>query len=275
MAEIEQPGLTYAPPHWHRGNLRSTAAGRNVGAEKRVSSLLLLGSDADVAIGECFTRMQEILPWAPSGNRLAGLPTAAVYRDLFRRYIRPVEPIERMVDGLAGELFRRRPILAVHYRTQSPVKNSESVEKRALTIADYLPLIDEFMARNPAGGIFLLTDLADAVAAFTQRYQDAVITLPAVRLERAEDVEVTYLRDQDRSILAKEVMRDVYLATRSDAFIGDGASAVSCVIGHLKEWPAGTYRLLREDVTLMPGVAKFDPPRKAAPVSGRAGAGPR
>jgi hypothetical protein len=48
--------------------------------------------------------------------------------------------------------------------------------------------------------------------------------------------------------LGMEVLLDAVLAARADAFVGDGASNVSCSIAYLKKWPAGRLTLLRRNV---------------------------
>jgi hypothetical protein len=43
-------------------------------------------------------------------------------------------------------------------------------------------------------------------------------------------------------------MIDSWLAARCDLFLGNGMSAVSAGIRHLKDWPANSFFLMTEDV---------------------------
>jgi hypothetical protein len=53
-----------------------------------------------------------------------------------------------------------------------------------------------------------------------------------------------YQPETDKRRLGIEVMLDTYLAARARSFVGNGFSNVSTMVGHLKRWEAGAYRLL-------------------------------
>ena len=252
LADVQEPGLTHFPRNWTASNIHLTSAGRNLPPKDRHSSLSALDADEDVVVADGHNRLLDILPWAPAGHWLADLSAEAAYRQLARKYLRLSVALAKEVERLSALVFRQRPVLAVHYRTQSPTKDAESTEGERLSIADYIPLIDRFLQSNPSGSIFLLTDYAPAAQASLERYPNRVFTLNVRRLNREEDIEVTF-QPYDRWVLAQEVVLDAYIAAKCDAFLGDGASGVSCSIGYLKDWPAGSYTLLRENVVLMPG----------------------
>lgn len=252
MDEVTRSDLTFAPARWNSANVESPSASSQ-GSAPRTSSLVLLDAPEDVAVADCHNRLLDILPWAPEGHWLHGMSGEKAYRSLAKKYLRVSQPLAEEIGDLASQIRARAPVLAVHYRTQSPIKVHESTEGAGLSIVDYLPHVDRFLAENAAGAVFLLTDYAPAARAFLERYPNRILMLPAIRLEREEQVEVTFLPVEDRSGLAKEVIRDVYLAAECDLFLGDGASGVSCAIGHLKEWAPGSYNLLRGNVTLLPG----------------------
>lgn len=252
FADVRKPGLSYFPKRWNVNNLHLTSAGRNLPPKQRLSSLVALDADENVVVADCHNRLLDILPWAPFDHWLAKLSAEAAYRELARKYLRLTEALENEIDRLCALIFQRRPVMAVHYRTQSREKDQESAEGIHLSVKDYFPQIDQFLLEHPQGSIFLLTDFMPAVQAMLQRYAPRVFTLSTHRLDREEDIEVTF-QPLDRSVLAREVIIDVYIAARCDFFLGDGASGVSCSVGHLKEWPTGSFRLLRENVVLMPG----------------------
>src|SRR5690606_13697462 len=59
--------------------------------------------------------------------------------------------------------------------------------------------------------------------------------------------------------LALEVIRDVYLAARCDAFVGLGPSNVSHMVYHLKDWPDQRCVLLGEVRHRRPNAALHTP----------------
>jgi protein O-GlcNAc transferase len=189
---LTRPGLTYAPGRWNADTILKPAVSRDVPSE-RTSSLELLDASEDVAVVDCHNRLLDLLPWAPDGHWLAGLAPETAYRRLAQRHLRLADPLAETVERLAAVLVQRAPVLAVHYRTQSQIKDQESGEKSGVAMVDYLPEVDRFLAENPGGTIFLLTDFAPALRLFLERYPDRVTTLPAVRLEHEQQVEVTFL----------------------------------------------------------------------------------
>jgi tetratricopeptide (TPR) repeat protein len=251
-AELRRQGLTIFPDRWRDGDLLRRGFNHVVGQgpHEGISSLYLLNSEADIVVADGFNDMNLILRWRRPGGPLSGLGTAAVYRRIFDTYIRIQDRHWRTVDGLAGQLFPRRPIVAVHYRAPTPGKRIESLEQRDLTDIDYFRAVDGFLSDNPGGSIFLLTDFAPALGLFRDRYGDAVRQLPATRLRDIQDAggDLGLDPSHDGYSLGMEVLLDAMLATRADAFVGDGASGVSCSIAHLRNWPEGRLTLLRRNV---------------------------
>jgi hypothetical protein len=215
---------------------------------RRTSSLLLLAASESVAVVDCHNRLADILPWAPQGHPLAILGLAGAYRSLYRRYIRLTPALRETVDQQAATILQRRPVLAVHYRAQSAIKTHESVEGSVVSPGDYVAPIDRFLADYPRGSVFLLTDVAPVATAFKARYGERLVMLPARRLSRDDKVDLAFEDDIDGYQLATEVITDTYVAAACDAFLGDGASNVSCMVELIKDWAPGTHHLLRANM---------------------------
>ncbi|MBI1778553.1 MAG: hypothetical protein HYR63_24705 [Proteobacteria bacterium] len=253
-ADLTGRGLSYFPARWHAQNLWSSAMRPMLQPLQTnphgLSGLASLNRPEAVAVSDHYNEMVEVLAWAATAHPLADLTLEAVYRHVFDRYIRLQPALRERIDRLSQRLFGRRPVLAVHYRAQHRFKVMESLERRSLTFEDYSLAIDRFLAVNAGGSVFLLCDDAQATAAFAARYGERMIILDRIRLSRADEVDIGLDRSLDGRRLAEEVLEDAYLAAACDAFVGDGASGVSCGIVNLKAWTPGSVTLLRRNVFL-------------------------
>lgn len=227
------------------------ALGRSVnsyvtGKRDGILSLAHLRSDAEVIVADGYSDMAELLPWAPRAHRFRTMSIDAVIREIFRTHIRLKPAIQAEIAGMASRF--PADMIAVHYRTPADIKTYEAVGNRPLTLDEYWPAIDDALAANPGAAIFLLTDFTPAIPEFRSRYGDRLHMIDDVlRVDDAKQIEITFNQEVARDRLAMDVIRDAYLAARCTAFIGDGASGVSCAITFLKDWPAGTVRLLRDN----------------------------
>jgi len=241
------------PSYSQSSGLARTSLEQGRPHDQRTSSLYALSAPEEIVVADRYDRLLDILPWAPAGHWLTQLPPDEVYRRLYAKYMRLTPQLAEEVERMAEAVLPTGPVLAVHYRAQTASKDNESIEHRSLTWEQYFPTVDRFLSDVPGGKIFLLTDLRPCLEAFRARYGDRLSMLEAQRLDRADQIEVRLMADVDLEAAAKQVVLDVYLAARCDAFLGDGASGVSCAVGHLKHWPSGTYQLLRANVVLTPG----------------------
>ena len=173
------------------------------------------------------------------------------------------------MDRLEAQLLKRRPAIAVHYRTQGGPKIMESSDKQALMPDAFVATIDGYLKDRPDGGVYLMTDFAPAVAYFRERYGERLSCRDVIRVERAEEHSVEIHLQHDGVALAHDVIFDSYLAARCEAFVGDGASGVSQAITRLKDWPAGTMALFRPGEMAPPGQVRrhSDPSRWWNPTS--------
>lgn len=202
-----------------------------------------IARDDDLIAPECFLSVAEIAPWIPEDHALSGRSTEDILRYAAQKYLRPqldiISRARRFFDRyLAGERY-----IAVHVRGTdkaaefvprvSTGKFISIVTSRAFEIVDGL---------DPRFNIFLLTDDQRIKAAAEQRYPGRVITTPALRMDGEIAPHFTNL--EDRYQLGIEVMIDVLLALRADAFVGLGGSNVSAMISLLRDWAPGHCALI-------------------------------
>ena len=75
----------------------------------------------------------------------------------------------------------------------------------------------------------------------TDRYA-RLITTECLRTSTAQGLH--YSEQPERVRLGVEVVVDMYLAARCDAFVGVGTSNVAAMVEHLKDWAPGALTLL-------------------------------
>jgi hypothetical protein len=242
LDDLQRPGLSFFPPKWTAGNLRTPRLNKDAGEWSRMSGLYFWNRPESVTVADFYTEPDDIFPWSP---RWAGIDPETVLGRIYRERVVLKPYLAVMLDRLAGELLDRRPMLAIHYRAPAFVKMLEARDKDTVDVAAYVAAIDRFLDAHPEGGLYLMTDYAPAVSDFVTRYGGRVKRREVTRLADAGQQSLEYLTDLDGRTLAVEVILDVHLAARCEAFVGDGASGVSIAVRRLKEWPQGAVTLFR------------------------------
>jgi len=217
------------------------------------SGLFLLNRNEDVSVFDFFTEIDDFAPWLSPGHPLAAADPEPGLGVLYRRHIRLQPALQAEVDRLAAEMLGSRPRIAVHYRAQGVPKILESSDKQMMLPEALTGTVDAFLQAVPDGGVYLMTDFAPAVGFFRERYGDRVACRDVIRVETHEQHSVEIHLQHDGRQLAHDIIVDSYLAARCNAFIGDGASGVSQAITRIKEWPPGTWALLRPGGMAGPG----------------------
>lgn len=242
--------ISWFPPDWTPERLHTEKVNylHGEGPKKGRSSIFALISDAEAAVADGYMEFRQAQRLAPAGHPLARVSSAALHRRIFQSHIRLRPEVLADIRETAEGLFRKRPVIAVHYRAPASFKQVEAIDDHEVTPGRYFPVIDGFLASRRDAGVFLLTDFTPAIGTFRDRYGDRLLMLPATRLENAEAFEVGLDRGHDGHRLAREVLRDAYMAAMCDAFVGDGASGVSCSIMSLKSWHPTEATLLRANV---------------------------
>ena len=253
IAGIERDGLSIFPPKWTRTNLREIRVNKDQGEWSEFSGLYLLGRNEDVVVLDFFTELDDLAPWFAPGHPLAAADPEPELGRLYRRHLRLVPDLVEELARQEATQIRRRPTIAMHYRTQGLPKIMESADRKGLGPESFDAVIDRYLAATPDAGIYLMTDFAPAVLYYRERYGDRVACREVTRVERVEDQSIEIHQQYDGITLGREVVLDTFLAARCDAFVGDGASGVSQAVTRLKDWPAGTTTLFRPGQAALPG----------------------
>jgi len=239
-----EPGSVF-PPKWAAENLKHSEINRLDGPWSRVSGLYLLARPERIVVGDFYTGIRTLSYWIPPNHKLHDKTTGELYRDLCRRYIRAIPEIAEEVGKFREQHFNGRRVVAVHVRGTDKVLELENLpEINAATPSETERLVTELNADV----VFLLTDEAAIVEAFRSRFGDRLIHTGATRATGR--VGLHFRADLQRATLAREVLVDVLLAAAADGFVGNGASNISAMVEHLKDWPTGHFVLLRPNVHL-------------------------
>lgn len=229
--------LSVFPSRW-KGRLHEELD-RFAGEGSRLHFVSLLGRDEPVLVSDFFSPVLAMLPWAPPGHWSVGLSVDATLGRLMKMYARPRPEIESIATHARDSLPPLDSLLSVHFRGTDKVVENDSLP--ALHDA-YTAAIDASLDAGPASAVLLITDSRPGLEFFASRYGARLHSLPAIRAAGSEGVH--YSGAAAPSALAREVLRDVLVASGCGAFIGTGSSNVSTAVVHRRDWPAGRVRLL-------------------------------
>lgn len=237
----------WEPNRWNYASLLYRRVNHIGGPRAGRSSIELIGKESQVAVADGYSDLAPILDLLPSDHPLFGATPNTVYRTLFDRHLRLKPFLKRRVTEISEGWLR--PMIAVHHRSPIDVKLHESLEGAHVNIERYFQEIDRMLEMIQGANIFLMTDSTELASEYRARYGNLLaFQTQAARISDPAEIEVTFDLQLEGTRIAEEVILDVYLATRCQAFIGDGASAVSAAVLHLRDWPNDRLILTRENV---------------------------
>ena len=189
-----------------------------------------------VIVSDFYIHLPDLVSSIPISHEWFGKTSAELYRLLADKYLRVRPEIVAEIDAFDCTHMRgAEPIIAVHYRGTDRVVETDFMPSHEI----YFDLID----RDAADWrIFLLTDEAQCIEGFLERYGSRVTFTNAIR--SSSKIPVHLSRAADRVRLGADVLKDVHLALRCQKFIGLGMSNPSCIISVLKDWCEGDCILL-------------------------------
>ena len=239
---------SFFPAKWSAANLRDENVNKFQGEGSRTSALHLLARDEDVVVSDFHGKVVDLMAWIEPDSPWHGLDHQQVYRRLFAKYIQLQPALQARVDAFARERMAGRRWVAVHVRGSDKVTELRDLE---LVNAQYQGRIEQLLRADPAMGIFLLTDSEHFARDYRQKYGDRVL---AADVARSSDATGVHYAGHEGRKLGEEVVMDAFLASRCDAFLGNGASNVSTAIRHLKDWAPGSFELIGTDFLTLPNL---------------------
>lgn len=240
-ADLSNQDLSYFPAKWHAHNLRQEDVNKWQGEGSRSSGIYALGRDENVVVSDFHTKINDLIPWIPSSSVWHGLDRTQIYRQLFKKYIHLKQHLADQVEQLWQTQMAGRPWLALHIRGTDKITEVSNLEQ---VNQAYERSIENVLKVNPEMRLFLMTDSAEILAAYQQRWQDKLFFLDC---QRSSGTQGVHLAGHSGTLMGEQVLTDAYLAARCHAFIGNGGSNVSTGIRHLKDWSTGTFFLFGQD----------------------------
>ncbi len=220
------------PAKWHGAGLggaaRDTRRPPHRGGEGSMAALWLLNRPEKIVVSDYFIGVAELMPWIPEDHRFFGCSIEEIVRTLSEEALAPNWRIRDAVAEAAEKLAGEKTV-AVHIRG-----GDKGVEVSRLDeLNSHYPSVVE-QAVEHGYVVWLMTDTEQIAQSMKARFGEAVRCQDALRT--ADRVGVHYSRGpEDRVRLAEEVVTDVLVGASCDRFVGNGASAPSCMVDFLME----------------------------------------
>jgi hypothetical protein len=237
LSDVVGKSLSWFPPKWSDANIREPEVNKMVGEYCRMGGILFFNRREDVAVSDMHIHVYELLPWARQGAPFVGKPLDVVYRYLVKKHLKPVPAITAQIDAFASAHFTG-PMIAAHVRGSDKLVEDDLLKERN---KDTPAVVERFLADKPTGRLFLLTDDEKVKAEYAARFGERMVTTECLRTATAKGLH--YTDHASRTRLGVEVMVDMCLAARCDAFVGVGTSNVAAMIEHLKDWTPGALTM--------------------------------
>jgi len=170
-----------------------------------------------------------------------------IYRCLFDKYIRLKPDIQQEIQEFYDEYMRdHKPLLGVHMRGGDKVKE---VENLSHLNKKYYEKVEEFTKRYGIKKILLLTDCEEILKEFRKRYGNRLIYTEAKRGQLSDTKNAPHLTSySEKRRKGIEIIKDTYLASMCQFFIGNGYSNVSYTVKRLRDWPEENIFLFYRDL---------------------------
>lgn len=249
--EIIRPGYSFYPPTWNSENILAEDSDRFKMEYRDLKSLMR--SDANIVVSDIYYPLSSILSWTNRSHWSFGKTPYQVYRTLFDKYLKLKPEVKREIKKYINTTpdFRdEKPILGVHCL-------SNAIVHEVAQIYDlnefYKPYIWQFIVRYNIRHVFLITDSNKILKQYKKLYGVNGMLLYTDSKKRPLKERIpTYLLDNPNKRhkgveLIKdtiEVIKDTYLASQCDFFIGSGYSNLSNTVMRLKDWPETNIKLL-------------------------------
>jgi hypothetical protein len=251
--DIEALNATCFPSKWTQETIHDDRFDQWSGPGARQSGLYLLNRPEPVVVIDFFTQVFELTSWLNPDHWLAGASSLEAFSRLYRKYFTLRPEIQAEIDAFTHVHFDNQPTLAVHVRNADKAAENTNFDA---DIAQIMPVVDDYLKRDDALRIFLLTDTAQAVAAYRERYGERVFFTDSERADGEVGIHVKAAESRRR--LGVEVIKDTYMAAACDYFVGLGYSNVPAMVSALKDWPPENIRLIGENGLLQENMLLHD-----------------
>lgn len=251
LSDAVRPDFTYYPPTWAYENVTAEDTERSRMQYRDLKSMM--ECCANVVVSDVYYPLRSIMSWIHSDHWAYGKTPYQIYRALYDKYLRIKPEIKREIQKFinTNPNFRdERPILGVHVR-------GDAIVTEVAQIYDlnelYKPYIWQYIVRYNVRHLFLITDSNKIARQYKRLYgvNEMLISSDSKKLplqKRIATCLLDYPNKRHKGVeLVKdtvEIIKDTYLASQCDFFIGNGYSSLSNTVLRLKDWSETNIKLL-------------------------------
>lgn len=138
-------------------------------------------------------------------------------RDIAEKHLRPVDEIQREVDGAFKQLSSDGPVLGVHFRGQE--QKTTPYHPLSPTSWQIFAAIDRALDQHGFARIFLATEDLDCLETLRGRYGDRLLSLPHFRTRSPVNAYRINPRSMHRYLLGREILTDTLLLSRCQGLV--------------------------------------------------------
>ncbi len=247
LEDIVVENFSCFPPKWNKDNINLPEKDKWEGQYSRMAGMFSLARDEDVIVSDFHTYVNDLIPWLSKKSPLYGMETQQVYHYLFKKYLCLKQDVQKEIDQYAAKYFKDKKVLAIHVRGSDKI--TESTELYNIN-QQYEVHINKFLDNNSEIAIFLLTDSVGILEEYKRKYGNRLLYSDCFRTKN--DIGIHFHEQDDRRQIGIDILKDTYLASMCDFFIGYGGTNVSTTVLHLKEWEKDNYILLGTNSLVQP-----------------------
>lgn len=272
---LAKPEYTYYPPVWDSDNLLMEDQNKETWMYRNIGDII--SSNANVVVGDAYYNVHELIPFIKKEHSAYGMTIEQVYHYLFSKYVRVKSDIEMEIQGYYNsQLKNKGAALAVHVRqvdehvydarndkeydnqylnkvgekyrkkqTEKPEKIRAFMRKGKIKKPNgtYHAEIRKYIQKHNVKKIFLLTDSEAVVKEYQELYGPMLIFTDCKRIKI--DDETSYMENpMVKRRRGVEIIKDTYIASKCDFFIGNDFSHLSHTVVRMKDWADKNASLL-------------------------------
>lgn len=249
--DITRKEYTFYPLIWKYENLLAEDSDRLKMEHRDLNSIMK--SDANVVVSDVYYPLRALMQWIRKDHWAYGKTPHQIYRQLYDKYLKLKPEIKKEIQKFinTNPNFRdERPAIGVHVR-------GNAIVNEVAQIYDlnefYRPNIWQFIVRYNARHLFVITDSNKIFRQYKKLYSknDMLIYTDSKKTpfkERIATCLLDYPNKRHKGVeLVKdtiEIIKDTYLASQCDFFLGNGYSNLSNTVMRLRDWPETNIKLL-------------------------------
>jgi hypothetical protein len=273
--DVAKPEYTYYPPVWDSDNLLADDPDRETWVYRNLGDMMT--RTEDVLVGDVYFDMYTLIPFIKKSHPAYGMTVRQIFRYLFRKYIRVKPDIDIEIQGFYNSWLRESaPVLAVHVckpesnavdlrttgkdaykfisksyrqRTKDPAEKKIKISwfpwKRNTLQPNqaYHKEIKKYIDLYNVKKIFLLTNSKEVLKEYQGKYGDMVVATQCRRTTAYGGP--SYLESpMVKRRQGIEIVKDTYLASMCEYFIGNDFSSLSQAVVNSREWVSSNVSLL-------------------------------